>query len=402
MNLSKRITASFYAASMMLAVGCVANDDNTSSIKWNTQVAPIPAAKGDAEQHGLAGAYSGVLVDDNNRQTLVMAGGANFSTKPLIESFKDGEPPQKIYHQAIFKLSKNEQGAYRWAQSALNLPLGSAYGASFNTKQGVLILGGEVQRDDGSVFVSKSMQILSLAKDKLSLSPLPDMPVSYAKGAAVQYGNKIYIIGGKQDGVASNAVHIYDNELGHWSKGTPYPGAARTGLVAAVSNNSLLIFSGSGNVDGNTVLLTDGYKLALNNKDAQWQKLGDVALNKQAAIGLLGAVAVAIDEHKTLFVGGYNKQVFDNWLATLKRVSGTAQEQAAKVKYFAQTPEQFNWNKHALVFDALTEQWSSLGETPFLPNCGAAIESLDGNIVLLNGEIMPGVRTPSVKMATIK
>lgn len=46
-------------------------------------------------------------------------------------------------------------------------------------------------------------------------------------------------------------------------------------------------------------------------------------------------------------------------------------------------------------------QWSALGDNPFLPNCDSAIAKKDDNFVVVSGEIKPGLRTPEVKSLEI-
>lgn len=389
----------------LAALGLLLNGKSYSqplSIEWRTDLPAIPAPSENSASLGVAGAYSGVLNDVQGRKILILAGGANFSKKSLLASIEDNEPPQKIYHRTLFALTPRVNDSYQWQRLPLHLPLGRAYGVSFNTDAGVLFMGGEEQAANGQVSSVDSVSLLSAATGTFALTELANAPVSFSKSSAVMHQGKIYIIGGRQNGQPSNGVYIYDIKLNQWSRGLDYPGGARTNSIATVLKDTLYLFSGAMVAAGHLTLQTNGYKLSLVEDNAQWQLMADVKVGGNPPIGLLGAAAINVDEERTLFVGGYNKNVFDKWLATIKQVAGTASERDAKLRFFSQSPAQFKWNQQALIFDASTQQWSSLGETPFKANCGAAIERLNNNIVLLSGEIMPGIRTPSVKMASIR
>ncbi|HAT8513674.1 TPA: YjhT family mutarotase [Vibrio vulnificus] len=101
---------------------------------WQSTYA-LPAAKGQAQQEGIAGAYSGVVSN-----TLLVAGGANFhGAKAQFES------GQMFAHNGLSKAYNSEIYAKQkgvWQQVG-QLPEGLAYGASFSVKGGVLMVGGE-------------------------------------------------------------------------------------------------------------------------------------------------------------------------------------------------------------------------------------------------------------------
>lgn len=106
---------------------------------------------------------------------------------------------------------------------------------------------------------------------------------------------------------------------------------------------------------------------------------------------LLEAITADVGAEKT-----YHQEIY----LLSKKSTKQYQWQQVKISFFSQPPKNFNWNKDALLFDSASHTWSNLGETPFLPNGGAAIEQWQDGIVLISGEIKPGVRTPTVKMAS--
>ncbi|MBF4364957.1 N-acetylneuraminic acid mutarotase, partial [Vibrio anguillarum] len=96
---------------------------------------PLPAPQTSNIQEGVAGAFSG-----KTNGVTVVAGGANFhGAKQAFESGK------MFAHEGLSKAFNDDIYVEKdgiW--STVNpLPEGLAYGASFTTSEGVLIVGGE-------------------------------------------------------------------------------------------------------------------------------------------------------------------------------------------------------------------------------------------------------------------
>jgi len=95
----------------------------------------LPAPKGGQVQEGVAGAFSGL-----SNGVVIVAGGANFHGAKV--AFEQGNMFAhngfgKAFNPEIYVLNNG-----LWSQS-VSLPEGLAYGASFTTEQGVLVVGGE-------------------------------------------------------------------------------------------------------------------------------------------------------------------------------------------------------------------------------------------------------------------
>lgn len=101
---------------------------------WRTHH-DLPALTSSKVQEGVAGAYAGMSHD-----VLIVAGGANFHGAKA--AFEQGN---MFAHKGFGKAFNSEiyvQQDGLWKQ-VNDLPQGSAYGTSFTTTQGVLIVGGE-------------------------------------------------------------------------------------------------------------------------------------------------------------------------------------------------------------------------------------------------------------------
>ena len=104
------------------------------SIEWR-QLPDLPKPSGDALQEGVAGAYAGSVGD-----AVLVAGGANFRG-----ARGRAEAGRWFAHEGLAKSWRTEIYAWSrgsWAQVG-ELPKGLAYGASFSTPEGVLMVGGE-------------------------------------------------------------------------------------------------------------------------------------------------------------------------------------------------------------------------------------------------------------------
>ncbi|MCD9517910.1 N-acetylneuraminate epimerase [Photobacterium phosphoreum] len=106
-----------------------------SQVDWQ-QLASLPDAANGQLQEGVAGAYAG-----KNEGALIVAGGANF-----IGARGKAEQGDWFAHDGLSKHWSEDIYTYRgdkWALASTKLPQGLAYGASFSTPAGVLMVGGE-------------------------------------------------------------------------------------------------------------------------------------------------------------------------------------------------------------------------------------------------------------------
>ncbi|PST87087.1 N-acetylneuraminic acid mutarotase [Photobacterium sp. NCIMB 13483] len=104
-------------------------------VNWQS-LAPLPDAANGQLQEGVAGAYAGT-----NQGSLIVAGGANF-----VGARAKADQGDWFAHDGLSKHWSEDIYTYRggkWALASTKLPQGLAYGASFSTPAGVLMVGGE-------------------------------------------------------------------------------------------------------------------------------------------------------------------------------------------------------------------------------------------------------------------
>ena len=225
----------------------------------------------------------------------------------------------------------------------------------------------------------------------------PNLPVGVKNGVAGQNGVQVFV----GLGSAGDALYILDTSApeADWKALAAFPGPVPSGAASVVAGGKFYVFSGSGKAiadDVSPIIFTDVYV---------YDPAGDIwsRLDTKTPVGLLGASAYAIDEDRIAIFGGYNKELFDKYLLDVSTTDQKAEPekwQDIVNAYMGMEPEGYRWNDEVLVYTISTNSWSSLGYNPYLPNCGAALVAEDDGLMLINGEIKPGLRTPQIKQVT--
>ena len=105
---------------------------------------------------------------------------------------------------------------------------------------------------------------------------------------------------------------------------------------------------------------------------------------------LTGGCAVSSGNNSILLMGGVNYSRFRDALNT------------PSPDYLLHPVEWYKFNTVLLQYDTFTRKWEIIGEDERLGRAGAGI-ALDGDeIILINGELKPGIRTPEVNRFRLK
>jgi cyclically-permuted mutarotase family protein len=382
-------------ACLIFGLGLLSTDakdgKRENQFHWE-EIAELPAAPGMERQPGLAAPFAGA-----HNGAVIVAGGCNF---PDVSVQEGGE---KRYYDNAFVFD-SASGEWR---STFRLPYGrAAYGVAATTSKGVVCIGGS----NGEKGLDTSF-LMSWKKEanEIEFRPLPDFPATVKAATGTADGDVVYVAGGVQDGKLSNDFYRLDlskegtSEF-QWEKLPPYPGPARKQAVMVSqgggAKGSIYLVSGIGILDGATVALTGGYVYDPGKKC--WSAIAPTQPEGvRTPISLLGAAGIKSGTHHILFFGGFNKEVFDTAVGKFAQLEGD-ELATFKKAYFTQKPDDFRWNKKILAYHTVTDTWAEFEDYPYLPNCGAGIASFDdGGIVIVNGEIMPGIRTPKVYLGKL-
>lgn len=365
---------------------------NISKIEWK-RAAQLQNADGSLSL-GFAGPINGI-----NNDVLIVAGGANFQDKMPWEGGK------KHYSKEIHVLEKNGK-EYNWNKKITAvLPEPIAYCGSTSTSLGIVYVGGE--NENG---LSNKAYILSwnAEKNNVETKSLPDFPFAITNIALTHIENTVYAIGGDEAKKSSDLVFNIDlnNEKPEWKLVTKLP-FALANSVATVQNSK----------DGTAVYVVGGRTktpsgisdlhhttLAFNLNKQVWETKADISDGKNTTIFSAGA-GVAFGDRYILIVGGDNGTTFHKIETYLSQISQAASEEEKSrliaEKNILNTTHKGFYND-ILLYDTLKNKWSKIDELPFLAHVTTTAVLWKDKIVLSNGEIKPGIRTPDVMLGTVK
>lgn len=306
----------------------------------DTQLLPqIPDA---AYAKGVSAPFCGILDG-----ALVVAGGANFPEKSLLEG-----GPKRVY-QDIWMLREGE-----WQHAGL-LPDSTAYGATFSLQGKLLFVGG-------NVCGATSAQVVEFSADGVrALDPLP-FPVEQA--GWTQNAGELFLVGG------TNGSPVLRCKDGVWSQIASLP-QPLVQPVAYWADGRLYVWGG---FNPETLLASDqGY--CLNLETREW---GDAPAIPDGGT-FTGATGAMLPDGRLVVVGGVNRAVFE------KALHNTPED---RIPYLSQDPSWYKFRSAVYVFDGAA--WKLLGEAPEAALAGPGVVSAGSVVYVTGGELKPGVRSP--------
>lgn len=222
----------------------------------------------------------------------------------------------------------------------------------------------------------------------------PVLPQGIKNGMSGQIGQQLFV----GLGTAGRSIYALDLDAQNaaWAEVAPFPGPPRDGAACAVVGGRLFVFSGLGMSvpdDAAARVLQDVYEYDPTTDG--WSRM-----DTKTPTGFLGASAFQIDNDRIGLVGGVNTKIFDDFMiaaASADPEKDPESWQRILGAFMSMPPEGHKWNSKLWVYTISANEWSELGNNPYLPNTGAACVTVQDGILLINGEIKPGLRTPQVK-----
>jgi N-acetylneuraminate epimerase len=339
-------------------------------ITWE-HAGELEAQTGFEENIGTAGVLSGAY-----KNYVIVGGGANFPYETVLNG---GE---KQHYSDVYVLKKENHQLTMVEHTNLDHEIG--YGSSITTNKGVYYIGGSPEQE-----YANDILFLTIDKnEKLKVEKVGDLPFTISNGIATENDGKLYIGLGQQNGKDSNKLYEYDPKTSKTKELAPIPvESARNQSIAQILNGNLYVFSGGG-----SIAYTDGYKYDIEKNT--WSKVSSVKVDGKD-ISLLGANSVKLNKDELLVIGGFDKEIYDNAVDKLNTLKGKELE-AFRTNYFNADPYEFNWNKDILIYNAKNDTWRSIGKVPFDAPNGHGLILMKNNIISINGEIKPGVRTNAI------
>jgi cyclically-permuted mutarotase family protein len=381
----------------LCCVSCTQRPEGLQPLQWS-RLPDLPAGPGREAQPGVAGPFIGV-----SNGAVLVAGGANFPERPPWE----GGP--KVYYDDIFVLDGDAGGKIAW-RTGSTLPRPLAYGASVQTPDGVICIGGS----DGKETHRDVFRMTWDPKAKqVTFADLPALPAEIEHPKAALFGNVLYVASGKEGGQWSNAFRALDlsnreGEAGHgWQRLPDYPGPGHVQSVAAAqkagAKGRVYLFSGwcYPRNAREPYVSTTGWAYDIASRE--WRGTAPIAPGGRRPRAVCAGSALAMGDRYVLVLGGRGSQNLGSILNTLRRrdAAKAAGDDAAFRKldavvlaYFTDTP--FRFNRDVLLYDTAADRWHTLGTLPFPPVVTTTLVSWRGGVVHASGEVRPGVRTPRV------
>ena len=380
-----------------------AQADYQNEFSWVEKM-EIPAGNGQEVQHGLAAPFAG-----RHGDVVIVAGGCNFPDVPVAEG------GTKKYYKDVFVLLERK-GEESWIKGA-KIPSETAYGASVSLPEGVLCIGGN-NNDD----THKSTFLLKWdnTKSKLEIEYFPELPFSLTQMGATLCDNIVYVAGGSADGKPANTFLALDlSKKGSndfvWKQLDDFPGPARLQPVVVTQNDAeekhVYVFGGSSYPEDQENPSVTTKVLEYNPKNGQWSEIGLIQPKGYEPFSLHGASGFPTGMNHILFVGGVNYNRFYNaWKQ--ERAGQIAKEKGDtaainrfnkwKKEYLTHEAPWYKFNKEVLIYHTITKSWTVGDEYPFPPPAGAKAVAWKDGWLIINGETMPGVRSPKVYYGELK
>lgn len=390
--MNKSIFPLLFISLLMATTEAFSQKNEVSQVNWTT-AAQVQNNDGSLSL-GFAGAINGISND-----VLIVTGGANFPDKMPWEGGK------KSYSKTIHVLQKCKD-QFSWIAAVKSeLPEAIAYCGSTATKFGVVYVGGE--NENG---LSNKSYLLKWNADteEVETKSLPDFPLAIANIALTHSNNVVYAVGGDEASQSSDLFASLDlnDANAQWVTLPKLPIALANSVVIAQKGkngpNIYVVGGRTKTASGISDLHHTTFVFDLQKQ--KWETAANISDGKNGTNFSAGA-GVAFGSHSIVIVGGDNGVVFHQIETFLSQIAQAESPEkkadliAQKNKLVTNHPGFYNG---ILLYNTLTDQWAKIGELPFLPHVTTPAVLWDKKIILSNGEIKPGIRTPNVMLGTIK
>lgn len=389
------------------------------TIQWE-KLPDLPGTT-DTTSLGVSAPFAGI-----HNGKLIVAGGCNFPDKPVTEG------GIKRYYEEIFvldlaasdpelapissgsRLSAPAHGSAAGWKEAGKLPYPVAYGAAVSTPSGVVCIGGN---NSDSSLVRVACLAWDEARGELETRQLPALPAPMDNLAAAFAGTKVYVGGGNEDGRPAHTFLCLDLSAPDrgWQRLPDFPGCARVQPVLAAQQSpegeKIYLAGGFQPILGTEAPVVPTDVLAFDPAAGRWSVETSLPGFENGALRTLtGGCAVAFKKNALLFMGGVN---YDCFLAAIDRPRRLAEAQAAgdtartdllqaEAKAYMRHPaEWYRFNTSLLQYDTYTKEWTDRGGYEPLARAGAGAVIAGEYLIIVNGELKPGIRTPQVNRARL-
>jgi N-acetylneuraminate epimerase len=269
---------------------------------------------------------------------------------------------------------------------------------------GVVYAGGENEHG-----LSEKAYLLKFnpAKNQVKIESLPDLPLALSNIALTNIGQVIYAVGGDQEKVSSSC--FFSLELGNknakWKNLPDLPVALANAVVITQNGpEGVNIYVVGGRAKQPSGISDLHHSLYIYNPRTQSWKSGAAISDGATFINFSAGTGVAVSENFLLITGGDSGEIFHQIETYLSQIAGT--ESAEEKALLSARKNQLMTNhpgfyRGILLYNTFTNSWIKIGELPFPARVTTTATKWGENIILSNGEVKPGVRTPDVMLGRI-
>lgn len=372
-------------------------------IEWEA-IAELPPRAGFDKAEGLAGVFAGAQGD-----VFMIAGGTNYSGQGFSPGLPRAWWPDVYVLQRTF--TADQKTVYDWLPAGAELPRSLAYGASANTPDGVLCIGGaEMNKVTDACFLMK----WDAAEKKVVFEDYPKLPLPLACASAVRIGNTVYVLGGSSQMPAGRGTNTFlaldltkkgDEKAFVWKALPAWDGPGRIFPIAAASlENGVesIYLCGGRDPGGEPDFLTDLHKFNPAKRD--WAILGDIVDPRGHASSVMAAPAFHVPPHHLVIVSGTDQELVRMMENNTRKIEAVdAEETAARAKYNKLLIDNYpGYTRTVMAYDAEVGEWSSIGNFPGQACLTTPSVNWDGAIIIPGGETGPGKRSPKIWQATVR
>jgi len=125
-------------------------------------------------------------------------------------------------------------------------------------------------------------------------------------------------------------------------------------------------------------------------------------LSTHSPMGGLAAAVTTLDQKNYFVFGGVNKTIFETYFNDVVDAAANPKlQEEVNARYFNQRPEDYQFTAQVLSYSPARNQWRNLGSDPNPITVGSGIAIKGNRVILIGGEIKPGLRSPNVKSVTV-
>ena len=319
---------------------------------------------------GVSAPFAGFIGD-----WLIVAGGCNFPDTPAAEGGK------KAYYREIYAYNTADPEA-QWVRQT-DLPFAVAYGASVETPDGLVCIGG-MNTDS---LITSVVRIEQTEKpDSFALNMLPALPTPIDNGAATRTGNRIYLTGGNQKDGEQKLYALSPAEEYCWTELSEYPGQKRIQPTLLSDGGNGLYLCGGYTVRNDTCLLAEEL-LRYDTHDQIWTVESRLPADQHGAPRCFVGGSGTTYKEQLILTGGVDYQIFKN-----------AIEGRAPADYMKKAPEWYRFNSDLLLYDTNTHEWKTVNGPKGMARAGGILLHKENTLYMVCGETKPGIRSNRISI----